>query len=132
MVGELEDHVAWAVQGLPRIYALRYILNLSLGVIKVGQAESPGPARSERAELRVEVEVEDPFDLDLTLSPSFASSMYVKLGRGEWLKVAGRLAGLKVRQVGRHLIEVSWSGETDKEALGEVVAYEVGAWRGPF
>ncbi len=82
--------------------------------------------------MRVEVEVEEPFDLDLTLSPSFASSMYVKLGRGEWLKVAGRLAGLKVRQVGRRLVEASWSGEASKEALEEVVAYEVGAWHGPF
>jgi endonuclease III len=82
--------------------------------------------------LKVRVEVEEPFSLDLTLSPSFTSSMYVKLGGGRWVKVAGRLAGLKLRQVGRGAVEASWSGEAARGLLEEAVTHEVGGWHGPF
>lgn len=82
--------------------------------------------------MKVRVEVEEPFSLDLTLSPSFTSSMYVKQGPSKWVKVAGRFKGLRLKQVGRGLVEAWWSGEADVQSLEDAVLHEVGGWHGPF
>ncbi|MEM4699578.1 MAG: hypothetical protein QXT74_01350 [Candidatus Nezhaarchaeales archaeon] len=81
--------------------------------------------------MEVEVEVEEPFDLDLTLSPSFVSSMYVRLRERSWAKVAGRLAGLRVEQVGGGLLRASHSGHAARD-IEEVVVHEAGCWHRPF
>lgn len=88
-----------------------------------------GAATGEK--LEVEVEVEEPFDLDLTLSPSFVSSMYVRLRERRWAKVAGRLAGLRVEQVGRGLVRASHSGHSARD-IEEVAVHEAGCWHRPF
>lgn len=81
--------------------------------------------------MEVEVEVEEPFDLDLTLSPSFVSSMYVRLRERRWTKVAGRLAGLRLEQVGRGLLKASHD-ECDARTVEEVAIHEAGCWHPPF
>ncbi|MCX8204948.1 MAG: hypothetical protein N3H31_04790, partial [Candidatus Nezhaarchaeota archaeon] len=81
--------------------------------------------------MEVELEVEEPFSLDLTLSPSFTSSMYVKLRERRWAKIAGRLAGLRVEQIGRGLLRASHAQE-GASAIEEVVVHEAGCWHRPF
>ncbi|PCN50917.1 hypothetical protein B6U99_01930 [Candidatus Geothermarchaeota archaeon ex4572_27] len=49
----------------------------------------------------VRIKVRGSYDLDLTMYPSFASSLFDKLGRNRWVKLYGAFKGLKLRFDGR-------------------------------
>jgi len=79
----------------------------------------------------IEVEAELPYNLELTMKPSFLSSLYRREGDW-WIKVAGFLAGnLKFRQVGGKLI-AKCMVELDRNLLIEEVMLESGLWSKPF
>lgn len=80
-------------------------------------------------ELEIEAEA---FDLDLTLSPSFISSLYRKTGPRRWAKIAGLLGGnLELEQRGEVLRVRSWARLGEEELLG-IALLETGLWHGPY
>jgi len=79
----------------------------------------------------IEVEVDLPYNLDLTMKPSFLSSLYHKEGSW-WVKIAGFLAGsLKLKQEGRKFVAKCLK-ELDRNLLFEEVMFESGLWSKPF
>lgn len=72
------------------------------------------------------------YDLDLTLQPSFVSSMYVRLAPRKWAKVAGALGGsLKLLQEGR-VLKARCTANVSRATLRGVAELESGLWHGPF
>jgi len=81
--------------------------------------------------MEVEIEAEG-FDLDLTLSPSFVSSLYRRAGPGHWVKIAGSLGGdLELEQQGEILRARSGAPLGDEELMG-IAELETGLWHGPY
>lgn len=79
----------------------------------------------------MKVHLEAPhFDLDLTLKPSFVSCVYRKLGPREWIKIAGKLKGLKLKQEGSTLVAEVSRGSRAK--LQELASLHSGLWHEPF
>ncbi len=82
--------------------------------------------------MRLRFRVEEPYSLDLTMKPSFVSSLYDRVGLNEWIKVAGFLAGkLSLKFDGKYLTAIC-TADVDKHFLRELVLYESGLWHGPF
>jgi hypothetical protein len=80
-------------------------------------------------ELEIEAEA---FDLDLTLSPSFVSSLYRRAGPGRWVKIAGLLGGdLELEQIGE-ILKVKSGAQVGEEELLEIARLETGLWHGPY
>lgn len=83
--------------------------------------------------MKLKLEVEEPYDLDLTLSPSFVSSMYVKLKPGSWVKIAGTMANkLKLVRKRRGEVEVSYDSSLNRSFIEEAASFEAGLWHKPF
>ena len=51
----------------------------------------------------VHILVHNKYDLDLTMFPSFTSSLFDKVSRNYWVKVHGLFKGLKLKFNGRFL-----------------------------
>lgn len=82
--------------------------------------------------MRLEVPVQL-FDLDNTLSCSFVSSLYTKVGPRHWIKIAGHLGGqLELRQVNSNVLEIDSEAGLTEKALRRRVCLEMGLWRGPY
>ncbi|MEM2340768.1 MAG: hypothetical protein QXV89_05590 [Candidatus Bathyarchaeia archaeon] len=72
------------------------------------------------------------FDLDLTLSPSFVSSLYHRTGPKRWAKIAGLLGGdLELEQRGE-ILKVKSSSCIGEEELLRIALHETGLWHGPY
>ncbi|MEM3462123.1 MAG: hypothetical protein QXJ15_00405 [Candidatus Bathyarchaeia archaeon] len=72
------------------------------------------------------------FDLDLTLSPSFVSSLYHRTGPKRWAKIAGLLGGdLELEQRGE-ILKVKSGARLSEEELLRIVELETGLWHGPY
>ncbi|MEM1660753.1 MAG: hypothetical protein QXR17_06420 [Candidatus Bathyarchaeia archaeon] len=82
--------------------------------------------------MRLRLNVDEPFSLDLTMMPSFVSSMYVGCYGGTWVKVVGVLGGLlELRQEKPNVLMVK-CGLEDADFVAEIVKLEVGLWHKPF
>lgn len=82
--------------------------------------------------MRVKLEAEN-FNLDLTLKPSFVSSLYRRVDEKYWVKIAGRLGGqLSFKQVSPSSIEVRSTARIRKKELEEIALIETGLWHEPF
>ncbi|RLE50318.1 MAG: hypothetical protein DRJ31_01700 [Candidatus Methanomethylicota archaeon] len=79
--------------------------------------------------MRVEVRAEK-YDLDLTLPPSFVSSLYVRVGPRHWIKKFGFLKGLRLMQANSLLI-AEVDGHVNEEVFKEEVLLESGLWYYP-
>ena len=83
--------------------------------------------------MRFIVELEPPYSLDYSMSPSFVSSLYVKVKPGEWIKIAGLGGGsLKFRQVAPDKVMVEYISDAPKAEVEEQAMLELGAWHPPF
>ncbi|MCC6042646.1 MAG: hypothetical protein LM598_03335 [Candidatus Verstraetearchaeota archaeon] len=77
--------------------------------------------------LKFKVGDQQDYNLDLTLRPSFVSSLYVRAGESAWHKQVGLLSGsMTVRQVDG-LIEV-WVAREIDEGTKRALTYELGLW----
>ncbi len=80
-------------------------------------------------ELEIEAEA---FDLDLTLSPSFVSSLYRRAGPKRWVKIAGLLGGdLELEQRGE-VLRVKSDANFGEEELLRIASLETGLWHEPY
>ncbi len=83
--------------------------------------------------MELSLEVEEPFNLDLSLAPSFVSSLYLRLKPKVWVKIAGRLANkVRLMQVSNTEVKVFYDSTLPKELIEETVELEIGAWHSPF
>lgn len=71
------------------------------------------------------------YDLQGSLEPSFLSSLYENPVRGRWVKIAGKLRGVRIEQDGR-LLKVSYSGRLESSGLEELILLETGLWHEAF
>lgn len=71
------------------------------------------------------------YDLQRSLEPSFLSSLYENPARGRWIKIAGKLNGVRVEQDGK-LLKASYSGRIDRSKLKELTLLETGLWHEAF
>jgi endonuclease III len=77
--------------------------------------------------LRFKVDDQQDYSLELTLKPSFVSSLYAKISESAWRKHAGFLSGsVLIKQVG-DFVEVWTSYEMGEEARRALI-YELGLW----
>ena len=82
--------------------------------------------------MKLRLAVGEPYNLDLSMQPSFVSSMYVRSRPGLWVKVAGTLGGLlKLRQEKPNLITATYEGGGYRN-LEELIMLEMGLWHRPF
>ncbi len=70
------------------------------------------------------------FNLDLSLNPSFVSSLYAHTPKG-WVKIVGFFKGLRLKQI-HGLIEAEVKAESPREQLESEILLETGLWHGPF
>lgn len=82
--------------------------------------------------MRLKITVDEPFNLDLTMTPSFISSMYVGGFGRAWVKVAGVLGGLLKLKQERPSVLVVKCGVENANFVTEVVKLEAGLWHKPF
>ncbi|MCS7364757.1 MAG: hypothetical protein NDF54_04890 [archaeon GB-1867-035] len=81
--------------------------------------------------MKIVIEIEEPYNLDLTMKPSFLSSLYEKVN-GWWIKKIGFLAGsFKLKQEGNFLI-AEYNGDLDYKMFIDEVKLESGLWHNPF
>ncbi|MEM2380849.1 MAG: hypothetical protein QXD44_03265 [Candidatus Nezhaarchaeales archaeon] len=74
----------------------------------------------------------DLYDLDLSLTPSFVSSVYERKAKGEWVKVAGYLSGkLMIKQLKPSKLLIKCLTDQPK-LVKKLVEYELGLWHEPF
>jgi len=78
--------------------------------------------------LRLEVEH---YDLQTSLEPSFVSSLYENLEQGSWIKFAGSLRGIRIKQRGR-ILDVEYHGALERSELEKAVVLETGLWHEAF
>ena len=79
--------------------------------------------------VRLQFKIDDlqDYNLDLTLKPSFVSSLYIEKGAYNWAKQAGLYAGmLSLKQKDYH-VEAYVTCNAD-ERVNEVILYESGLW----
>jgi endonuclease III len=77
--------------------------------------------------LKFKVEDQQDYNLELTLKPSFVSSLYAKASEGSWHKHAGLYSGsMTIRQVDG-FVEVWIAHEIDEE-VKRALTYELGLW----
>jgi endonuclease III len=82
--------------------------------------------------MRIKIEAEN-YNLDLTLGPSFLSSLYERVNKGHWTKVAGYLGGnISFRQTSPNLVEARSTAKISKVELESEALSELGLWHGPF
>jgi len=78
------------------------------------------------------IDVEN-FNLDLTFEPSVVSTLYRKVNRNNWVKVAGHLGNqLEFKQIKSDTLEVNCSAGLTQRALQRRATIETGLWRGPY
>ena len=84
------------------------------------------------AHTRLEIRVEDPYNLELTLFPSFVLTIYRRRGDA-WERYAGKVPiRAFVQQVEeRLLVELLKPSDRDEE-VEEVLSLELGTWHPPF
>lgn len=80
--------------------------------------------------VNVSLEVEH-YDLQRSFEPSFLSSLYENPARGRWIKIAGKLKGVRIEQSGR-LLKASYPGRINRSRLGELISLETGLWHEAF
>ena len=71
------------------------------------------------------------YDLQRSFEPSFLSSLYENPTRRRWIKIAGKLNGIRIEQDGK-LLKASYSGRIDRSRLEELVLLETGLWHEAF
>jgi endonuclease III len=77
--------------------------------------------------LRFKVDDRQDYSLELTLKPSFVSSLYVKISESAWRKHAGLLSeSVVIKQLG-DFVEVWTFHEVDEKAR-RALTYELGLW----
>jgi len=82
--------------------------------------------------VKIVIDVEN-FNLDLTLEPSFVSTLYKKISSNNWVKVAGHLGNqLEFKQIRPDTLEVNCSAGLTEKALQRRAVIETGLWRGPY
>lgn len=72
------------------------------------------------------------YNLDLTLAPSFVSSLYERIRPRKWAKVAGLLGGSLVLEQDGRILRGRCSMDVSREELYEMVELESGLWHSPF
>lgn len=81
--------------------------------------------------MKVVIRVGEPYNLDLTIKPSFLSSLYRKVD-GWWIKKIGFLGGfLRIRQESSFLI-VKCNSDLNYKMFVDEVKLESGLWHHPF
>lgn len=71
----------------------------------------------------------DEYNLDNTMKPSFLSSLYRRVGKGEWVKIAGFLKGLRIFQPEGKVVIAEYAGDIEEDILRNEVILETGLWR---
>jgi len=71
------------------------------------------------------------YDLQRSFEPSFLSSLYDNPTRGCWIKIAGKLKGVRIEQDG-NLLKATYSGRIDGSRLEKLVLLESGLWHEAF
>ncbi|MHC1600892.1 MAG: endonuclease III domain-containing protein [Candidatus Nezhaarchaeales archaeon] len=79
--------------------------------------------------VRLLFKIDDPqdYNLDLTLKPSFVSSLYIEKGMYDWAKQAGLYAGMLSLKQRDCYVEAYVACNVD-DRVNEVVLYESGLW----
>ncbi len=78
--------------------------------------------------ISLEVEL---YDLQMSLEPSFISSLYENPKRRSWIKITGWLRGLKIDQRGS-ILKSSYPGDLNKIDLERITILETGLWHEAF
>jgi len=82
--------------------------------------------------MRLALEAQEPYSLDLSLKPSFVSSMYIRSRKNSWIKIAGTLGGLlKLEQRSPRVVTATCRRDLG-DAVIELIRLETGLWHGPF